>query len=623
LEFGTLLANLPLPKNSPAAGSEQAAKVVFAANFTDFVKKLESQTEFAFDTETTSLDILEAKLIGASFSWGEKDTYYLPLSHLPESLPEGEQNVPLEAFINKVGAILSNPQIKKYGQNAKYDINVLAQHGVEVKGVAFDTMVGAYVLNPERASYNLTVLASDYLGRGTIEYEDVLAGKGNLSEVEVAKVAEYASQDALYVWLLTKELSKKITEENLTKVLEEIEMPLVLVLAAIERKGVKIDSAFLATMSAEFALKLDKLRIELYALAGAEFNLNSPKQLSEILFNKLNLSTKGLKKTKTGISTDSSVLEKLRTQHPIAELLLQYRMIHKLKSTYVDTLPTQVSKISGRLHSRFNQTGTATGRLSSSEPNLQNIPIQTAEGRRIREAFIAEPGYKLISADYSQIELRLLAHLSADKNLIAAFDQGVDIHSKTAREIFGLTANQEPTPEQRRAGKTINFGVIYGMGAFRLGRELAIPFGVATTYIENYFQQYPMVKKYFAEITEDASVKGYVTTLLGRKRKVTDIDTAGRDQGFMLRAAINAPIQGSAADLIKIAMNRLLVRLSSEHVKAAMIMQIHDELVFECLEQDVRATSAIIQYEMEHALKLDVPLKVEIGIGDNWDQAHG
>ena len=623
LEFGSLLGELA--QSRAAEGPHTAGvvtHVVYADEFPAFLEKLAAQTEFAFDTETTSLDVLQADLIGASFCWSDGEAYYVPLGHAPGALGEGRSQLATARFIEGVSKVLTSAQVKKYGQNLKYDINVLARYGVEVQGIAFDTMVAAYVLNPDQSTYNLTALAADYLKKGTLEYDEVIGEEKNLASVEVQRAAGYACQDARYAWLLKRELAQRIKEQNLERVFAEIEMPLVSVLAAMERRGVKLDEKTLAQMSDEFGRELEKLKDKLHETAGGEFNLNSPKQLADVLFNRLGISTKGIKKTKTGISTDSSVLEKLRPEHPIADLLLQYRMVHKLKSTYIDALPAQISKISGRLHSRFNQTATGTGRLSSSEPNLQNIPVQTAAGRRIRAAFVAEEGRVLISADYSQIELRILAHISADKNLIDAFKNGLDIHAKTAREVFGIGAEAAPTPEQRRVGKTINFGVIYGMGAFRLARELGIPVSTASSYIDSYFARYPGVSAYFERTEEAANKDGFVTTLFGRKRIISGIDTSGRDQGFMLRAAINAPIQGSAADLIKISMNRLERRLKTEHVNASMIMQIHDELVFECVKSDVDRACPIIRSEMEGAVKLDVPLKVELGVGANWQEAH-
>ena len=350
--------------------------------------------------------------------------------------------------------------------------------------------------------------------------------------------------------------------------------------------------------------------------------MNSPKQLSEILFTTLGISTQGLKRTKTGTSTDSSVLEKLSDQHPLPAEILNYRMLFKLKSTYIDALPAQVSAYTGRLHSRFNQTVTSTGRLSSSEPNLQNIPIQGYEGQRIRAAFVADQGNLLVSADYSQIELRVLAHLSGDENLIHAFEAGLDIHAKTARQILGLAEDAEIDADMRRMGKTINFGVIYGMSGFRLGRELGIPVGTANQYIENYFNQFPKVRDYFAGLERDIDTVGYVTTLFGRKRQVAGIDSTGRDQGFVRRAALNAPLQGTAADIIKLAMIALEKGFAESQLPAQMIMQIHDELVIEVREEDVNAVSAIVKEAMENVVKLKVPLKVELGYGKNWQEAQ-
>jgi DNA polymerase-1 len=390
----------------------------------------------------------------------------------------------------------------------------------------------------------------------------------------------------------------------------------------MELAGVKLDTALLAEMSTEFGGEIARLEKEIYALAGTEFNVNSPKQLSDVLFNRLGISTQGIKKTKTGISTDSSVLEKLSDVHPLPGTILHYRMIHKLKSTYVDALPAQVAS-DGRLHSRFNQTGTGTGRLSSSDPNLQNIPVQTKEGQRIRAAFVPEKGNVLISADYSQIELRLLAHMSGDKNLIAAFTDGIDIHAKTAREVLGLGPDEEVTTEQRRIGKTINFGIVYGMSGFRLGRELGIPVGEAARYIESYFAKYPKVNEFFDRLEKDATEKGYVTTHFGRKRFLADIDAEGRDKGFLMRAALNAPLQGTAADLIKIAMIRLDRWIASSEAPMKMILQIHDELVFECAESFVSEAEREIRSTMEGAASLMVPLKVDVGHGVTWQEAQG
>ena len=622
LEFAALFEGISVgAARAKEEKEDYRVRVVYEDTFDAFIGELQKTKSFAFDTETTSLDTLAAELIGASFCFSNDEAIYIPLGHTPEAISEGKSQVELSRFLKAIKTILEDPSVQKIGQNLKYDIGVFARHGVEVRGVAFDTMVAAYVLNPDQSSYNLTVLANDHLKKTVIEYDEVVGEKPSLAHITIDSVARYAGQDAYLAWMLEGVLRPRIESEGLTKVFSEIEMPLVPVLSIMEQKGVKLDTELLAKMSVEIGGKLLELHNTIVTLAGGEFNLNSPKQLSEVLFTKLGISTKGLKKTKTGISTDSSVLEKLQREHPIAEVILLYRMLHKLKSTYIDALPSQVSTIDCRLHSRFNQTVTGTGRLSSSDPNLQNIPITTAEGRKIRGAFIAEEGSLLISADYSQIELRVLAHMCGDENLIAAFHSDSDIHSRTAREIHGLAPDVEITEQQRREGKTINFGVIYGMGAFRLSKDLGISMSVAQTYIDNYFARYPGVKKFFAQVESDVTTKGFVTTLFGRKRVIGSIDTAGRDQGFMLRAAMNAPIQGTAADIIKIAMNRVATRLKRAKAPAAMIMQIHDELVFECVDEAREIVVDLIQEEMEGVAPLKVPLKVDIGWGKNWEEA--
>jgi DNA polymerase-1 len=484
-------------------------------------------------------------------------------------------------------------------------------------------MIASYVLNPDRNTHNLTALCLEFLKRPLIEYEDVVGEHPDFSYVDPLAATQYGGQDAHVVWLLKPQLEKQLGEQALTEVFRTIEMPLVPVLARMELAGVKLDTALLGEMSAEFGAEIARLEKEIYGLAGTEFNLNSPKQLADVLFNKLGISTQGIKKTKTGISTDSSVLEKLSDVHPLPGAILHYRMIHKLKSTYVDALPAQVSKVDGRLHSRFNQAGTGTGRLSSSDPNLQNIPVQTKEGQRIRGAFVAEEGALLISADYSQIELRLLAHMSGDKNLIAAFTDGIDVHAKTAREVLGLGAEEDVSTEQRRIGKTINFGIVYGMSGFRLGRELGIPVGEATRYIESYFAKYPKVSEFFDRLEKEATAQGYVTTFFGRKRFLAEINAEGRDRGFLMRAALNAPLQGTAADLIKRAMVRLDEWIRSSEAPLKMILQIHDELVFECRTDFVPAAEQMIHSIMEGAAALAVPLKVEVGHGRTWQEAQG
>lgn len=621
-EFSSLVKEFHFTPRSAieiAATPEHRYHTVWRDGFAEWLKRFTSERAFALDIESTSLNVQEASVVGVSFCWSDDEAFYIPLAHRETT----REQVTWEEFKAGCGAHLADRTVKKFGQNIKYDASVLAQWGVEVEGIDFDTMIASYVLNPDRNTHNLTALCLEFLKRPLIEYEDIVGEHPDFSYVDAVAATEYGGQDAHVVWLLKAHLEKHLEAKELTEVFRVIEMPLVPVLSRMELAGVKLDTDLLAAMSAEFATEIARLETEIYALAGTEFNLNSPKQLADVLFNRLGISTQGIKKTKTGISTDSSVLEKLSDVHPLPRAILHYRMIHKLKSTYVDALPAQVSTGDGRLHSRFNQTGTGTGRLSSSDPNLQNIPVQTQEGQRIRAAFVPEKGNVLISADYSQIELRLLAHMSGDENLIAAFTDGIDIHAKTAREVLGLGADDAVTTEQRRIGKTINFGIVYGMSGFRLGRELGIPVGEATRYIESYFAKYPKVSAFFEQLEKDATEKGYVTTFFGRKRFLADIDAEGRDRGFLMRAALNAPLQGTAADLIKIAMIRLDEWIRSREAPLKMILQIHDELVFECAELFVAEAESQIRATMEGAAALAVPLKVDVGHGRTWREAQG
>lgn len=623
LEFSSLLKELSLavPRISPGSAATSAEyRAVFKEDFPAWRALLEEQREISFDLETTSLDPREAQVVGMSFCWADEEAFYVPLAH--EGASECERQMDRAVFLESVKPLLENPAIAKCGQNLKYDVQVLAQVGITVRGITFDSMLAAYVLNPDRGSYNLTTLANEYLARTVIEFDEVVGGGASFAEVGIEAATRYACQDAHFVWLLKCVLTKSLEESELLTVFREIEMPLLPVLAHIELSGIKLDVEVLRAMSGEFEADLVKTESQIYELCGCEFNINSPKQLADVLFNKLGISSKGLKRTKTGTSTDSSVLEKLSHQHPVPERILHHRFLHKLKSTYLDSLPTYVSRRTGRLHTRLNQTGTSTGRLSSSEPNLQNIPIQTPEGRKIRSAFVAESGNLLLSADYSQIELRILAHLSDDKALIQAFRQGDDIHAATAREVLGLGVFDKITPEQRRVGKTINFGIVYGMSGFRLARDLEIPVSLGNQYIEEYFKRYPGVKSFMENLEREATEKGFVATMFGRKRTIAAIDTSERDRGFVMRAAMNAPIQGSAADLIKFAMVRIAHRLEREKSPAKMILQVHDELLFEVGRNLAPVVAALVKQEMEHAAELKVPLLVEVGSGGTWDEAH-
>jgi DNA polymerase-1 len=615
-EFKGLLG----PSNKSAVASDESYKTILAADFSSWCETFKKQREFSFDLETTSLDIHEAEIVGISICWNKNESFYVPIGHT-----EAAAQVTLKDFAAATKSHFADRTIAKCGHNIKYDISILETHGISVDGASFDSMVAAYLLNPDSRNYNLTALANEFLHRDVIEYEEITEGKKDFSEVSIADATRYACQDAHYAWLLKELLAPRIEEEGLHRVFVELEVPLIPVLSRMERIGVKVDAEKLRAMSGEFESQLKQLETKIYQEADCEFNINSPKQLADIFFNKLGISTKGVKKTKTGFSTDSSVLEKLAEEHPLPALILEYRSLHKLKSTYTDALGEDICTKTGRVHTRLNQTITGTGRLSSSDPNLQNIPVQSAEGRRIRSAFIPEPGSIFISADYSQIELRLLAHLSGDENLIRAFQEGRDIHASTAREIMGLSAHEDVPDDIRRIGKTINFGIVYGMGAFRLGRELGIPVQQASTYITNYFQRYPKVKEYFAKLEENAMSQGEVQTIFGRKRVISSIDTSGRDQSFAMRAAINAPLQGSAADIIKLAMLRVDELLRSQYPGAHLVLQIHDELLIEAPDHGAAETSKLMQavtHEMESVMQLTVPLKVDAGSGLDWLQAQ-
>ena len=620
-EFASLLKDFKPASPATAKKTIETREnyiTVYKEDLSNFISKLKGVGHFVFDTETTSLDLFDSKLVGLAFCWNAEEAYYLPIAHL--DVPAGKEQISLDDIRRDLGPIFAGSALKS-GQNIKYDIQVLANNNIEVSNIYFDTMVAAYLLSPDRRSHSLGALTRDFLGRSVIEYDEVTVDKVDFSHVDITSATRYSAEDAHMAWLLIEKLHPLLKERSLEQVFHDIEMPLVGVLAKLERTGVKIDTDLLLKISKDFETQLTVLEAKLYEMAGGEFNINSTQQLSAIMFDKLGIQSKGLKKTKTGkTSTNQSVLEQLADSHPFPSLVLRYRSLYKLKSTYVDVLPTLISPITHRLHSRFNQTVTGTGRLSSSDPNLQNIPIRTEEGASIRAAFIPEPGNVILTADYSQIELRLLAHLSGDENLIQTFIEDVDIHTRTAREILGLMPGFPVSAEDRRIGKTINFGIVYGMGPFRLSKELEIPMSTAKAYIQNYFNQYPKVQKYFDSLELDMQEKGYVSTLFGRKRNVADIDTTGRDKEFVIRAALNAPLQGTAADIIKLAMLRLDVALKD--TGARLILQVHDELVFEVPEQAVDKIKELVREKMEGVVQLKVPLKVGIGTGKNWQEAH-
>jgi len=593
--------------------------------------RLEKGNPLSVDLETTALDPMQAEIVGLSFAVKDSEAFWIPV--MGGFFPSGEatctrlgQPIPPETcwVLEKLRPILENAAIPKCGQNLKYDALVLRCYGLHLKGIACDTMVASYLLDPSRRQHNLDSLALEHLNFKKIPTSELIGSGRNpisMARVPLEKITRYACEDADIARRLAIHLGEKIRQEGMTDLLSNLEIPLIPVLLEMEFAGVALDLDLLAQMSAEMGGKLDELTGEIYKLAGVEFNINSTQQLAHILFEKLNL--KPIKKTRTGYSTDVEVLEKLARIDPLPRTLLEYRQIQKLKSTYVDALPRMVNPLTGRVHTSFNQTVTATGRLSSSDPNLQNIPIRTEIGGQIRKAFI--PGSKsrvILSADYSQIELRLVAHISGDQELISAFHEGRDIHAATAARIFKVPG-EAVTPEMRRRAKEINFGVIYGMSDYGLSERLGIPVNVAADFHRQYFETYPGVKAYMDSTIEKARQEKRVTTMLGRHRLLPDIDSPNRTvREFAERTAINTPIQGSAADMIKLAMIRVHERLKDLGDAARMILQVHDELVFEVEKKSLEKVKQTVKEEMERALELKVPVVVDLGVGENWLEAH-
>ena len=609
-------------EDSEIQASREYDVVFQASEFEQWLEKLSSAEMITFDTETTSLDYMAAELVGVSFAVVAGEAAYVPIAHNYEGAPT---QLSLDTVLGGIKPILEDPSIKKIGQNMKYDMSVMGKYGVEIRGLAFDTMLESYVLNSVASRHNMDDLALKYLGRTTIHFEDI-AGKGakqvTFNQIDLEVAGEYAAEDADITLQLHQTIWPRLSEsEKLRSVFEKIELPLVGVLSRIERNGVLLDTDLLAKHSEALAVRIVELEEEAYSLAGEEFNLGSPKQLQQIFFEKLKLPV--IRKTPKGQpSTAEPVLQELAHDYPLPKVIMEYRGLTKLKSTYTDQLPKQVHESTGRVHTSYHQAVAATGRLSSKDPNLQNIPIRTEEGRRVRKAFIAAPGYKLIAADYSQIELRIMAHLSKDDGLLKAFKDGLDIHSATASEVFGHPIEQVKDFE-RRSAKAINFGLIYGMSAFGLARQLSIPRGDAQDYIDLYFERYPGVRAYMDSVREQAAGDGYVETIFGRRLYLPDITASNfqRRQGAE-RAAINAPMQGSAADIIKLAMIDVDSWLMDSGIDAKMIMQVHDELVLEVREDLVPKVMAVVDEKMSSAAKLDVPLVVESGMGDNWEVAH-
>ncbi len=622
LEFKTwlneLLAHQPAEENNKYKNYD----VIYTeSQLHEWIKKLTAATLFAFDTETTSLIYMDAEIVGISFACEAEKAAYIPLAH---DYIDAPQQLDRDYVLAQLKPLLENPQIKKIGQNIKYDMEVLANHHIYLQGVAFDTMLESYILDSSSNTHDMDSLALKHLGWRTIRYEDV-AGKGAkqipFNQVSIEKAAPYAAEDADITLRLHQHLWPKLEKAaGLKHIFTAIEMPLVPVLVSIERNGVLIDGKKLQLQSVELEKRLKELEQEAYLLAGEEFNISSPKQLQEILFTKLAIPI--LQKTPTGqASTAESVLHELALEYPLPKIIIEYRGLSKLISTYTKKLPEQINLQTGRVHTSYNQTGAATGRLSSSDPNLQNIPVRTHEGRRIRQAFIATPGYKIITADYSQIELRIMAHISNDKNLLNAFENNLDIHEATAAEVLGIPISTV-TFEQRRSAKAINFGLIYGMSAFGLAKQLDISRQEAQDYINTYFTRYPGVHEYMEQTRAAAHKNGYVETLWGRRLYLPDINSSQMmRQKYAERAAINAPLQGSAADIIKLAMIHTQAWLQESKIDARMIMQVHDELVFEVAEKDVTIAMEKIREHMMNAVSIKVPLLVSIGAGDNWDEA--
>jgi DNA polymerase-1 len=596
--------------------------VLTEAHFADWLERLNTADLIAVDTETTSLDYMKAELVGVSVAVTPGQAAYIPFAHDYMCAP---QQLSRDFVLEQLKPLLENPQINKVGQNLKYDMSVLAQHGINLQGIAFDTMLESYVLDSVATRHDMDSLALKYLNETTISFADV-AGKGaaqiTFNQVALEQAGPYAAEDADITLRLHQALwPQLVAEPTLATVFSDIELPLVPVLSRIERTGALVDSTLLFQQSQELAERLAELETEAWDLAGQQFNLASPKQLGEILFDKLGIPV--LKKTEKGApSTKEEVLQELALDYPLPKVLLEHRGLAKLKSTYTDKLPVMINSTTGRIHTSYHQAGTATGRLSSSDPNLQNIPIRSAEGRRVRQAFIAAPGHKLVAADYSQIELRIMAHLSEDPSLLAAFKSGQDIHRATAAEVFGV-ATDEVTADQRRSAKAINFGLIYGMSAFGLARQLTIGRKQAADYIELYFARYPGVQNYMNTIRHTAAERGYVETIFGRRLYLPEINARnGMRRQAAERTAINAPMQGTAADIIKRAMVSVDDWLRQGTLKSRMIMQVHDELVLEVPESELQLIQAGLIQRMESAAELLVPLVVDVGVGDNWDEAH-
>lgn len=610
--FQTLLADMVATAETEET---QYHLVDTIEKFYEFLNLLVAQRIFAIDLETTSTNPLIARIVGISFSWQAREAYYIPLM-----VPEGTACLSADIVLSNIRAVLEDKNIKKIGQNIKYDLLVFRRNNILLQGIVFDTMIASYLLNPEKRNHNLDDIAFEYLSYKTITTSEVIgSGKEQITmdQADVAKVCKYACQDADISFRLADVMEPRLKEGALSELLQDIEIPLLYVLAEMEWNGIGLNTHLLHEMSDTLTAKLQQIEKEIYASAGYEFNISSPRQLSEVLFEKLELPR--LRRTKTGLSTDANVLTTLAWQHALPKLVLEYRQLMKLKNTYVDALPGMVNPNTGRIHTSFNQTVTATGRLSSSEPNLQNIPIRTEIGRQIRRAFIPSGNDTMfLSADYSQIELRILAHFSEDEALMTAFHQDKDIHSSVAAAIYGVPI-ENVTSEMRRNAKAVDFGIVYGLSEFGLSRDTGLSLEKAREFIDSYFALFQGVKRFRNKVVDQARICGYVKTLFHRKRFIPDICSEDKKRrNLSERIAVNTIIQGSAADLIKVAMNNIHTRLQEGVYGAKMLLQIHDELLFEVQKDTITLTRSMVQEEMSRAVMLNVPIKVNIKTGVNW-----
>ncbi len=610
LEFRSILRELGLLQRAESEGEYHV--VLTEEELERVLDELDQAEEISLDLETTSQDGMQAEIVGIALAVRPYEAYYIPVGH---DYPGAPRQLELERVLERLRPFLEDERKRIIGQNLKYDSKVLRRYGIALRGIAFDSMLAAYLLDPTSRK-DLPELAARYLKREMISYKEL--SQEEMQKVPIEEAARYAGEDAEIVHRLKGPMLAELKEKELYELFTQVELPLIDVLVEMELNGILLDPHILEEQAKEIEVLLDGLRREIFRLAGEEFNPNSPKQVAHILYEKLKLPV--LKKTKTGPSTDSLVLKELALQHPLPEKILAYRELEKLLNTYIKKLPEYINPKTGRIHTSFNQSVTATGRLSSSDPNLQNIPIRTELGGQIRKAFIAPPGRKLLAADYSQIELRMLAHLSGDEGLIEAFNRDEDLHTKTAAEIFEVPKDRV-TPEQREIAKRVNYATVYGVSAYRLSRELGIPHKEAQRYIDKYFERYPQVKRFIEEQIRKAEEQGYVTTILNRRRYLPHIRSRDHNlRSYDQRNAINAPIQGSAADLMKLAMLKIYEKIKSGELEADMLLQIHDELLFELDEEEVDRAAPIIKEAMERVMDLQVPLKVDVKVGDNWGE---